>query len=237
MALHTVPIIYSNHFFQFTVFRFCDCHCVRRKTTSGMWFQEVSAGCDGRPPLYMYRSFGCQKGSWLDGWGTGWPFVPLVLDLLITHDRFGSSSDPSLNLGLNGHLHYPNDIDKSLNEAAADKIRKYRADYSNNPPSAVSFLHAISSTSGRLHSEFIRLLFLQDHRETDHFFTASGVQLAQQNRGLFHFHLVTFRPPRKQKSAAPLPRLKLYVSIWMLMGCLSLQKHILTHHTRKHLVY
>ena len=29
--------------------------------------------------------------------------VPLVLDLHIDHDRFGSSSDPSLN----GHLHYP----------------------------------------------------------------------------------------------------------------------------------
>jgi hypothetical protein len=36
---------------------------------------------------------------------------------------------------------------------------------------------AIASTSGRLHSEFVRLLFLQDHRETDHFFAASGVQL------------------------------------------------------------
>ncbi len=77
--------------------------------------------------------------------------VPLVLDLCITHDRFGSSSDPSLN----GHLHYPNDIDKSLNEAAADKIRKYRADYNNNPPSAVSFMPYIASTSGRLHVEFI----------------------------------------------------------------------------------
>jgi hypothetical protein len=33
--------------------------------------------------------------------------VPLVVDLNIDHDRFGSSSDPSLN----GHLHYPNDID------------------------------------------------------------------------------------------------------------------------------
>ncbi len=29
----------------------------------------------------------------------------------------------------------------------------------------------------------------------------------------------------------------LYVSIWILMGHLSLQKHILTHHTRRHLVY
>ena len=37
--------------------------------------------------------------------------VPLVLDLRIAHDRYGSSSDPSLN----GHLHYPNDLDRSLN--------------------------------------------------------------------------------------------------------------------------
>ena len=47
---------------------------------------------------------------------------------------------------------------------------------------------AIASTSGRLHSEFIRLLFLQAHRETDRFFAASGVQLAQSNRGPFHYH-------------------------------------------------
>ena len=97
--------------------------------------------------------------------------VPLVLDLRITHDRWGSSSDPSIN----GHLHYPNDIDRSLNEAAADKIRKYRADYNNNP--SVAFMPIIASTSGRLHSEFVRLLFLQAHRETDRFFADSGVQL------------------------------------------------------------
>ena len=60
--------------------------------------------------------------------------VPLVLDLRIAHDRFGSSSDPSLN----GNLNYPNPIDRSLNEAADDKIRKYRADYNNNPPKTVS---------------------------------------------------------------------------------------------------
>ena len=29
---------------------------------------------------------------------------------------------------------------------------------------------AITSTSGRLHSEFVRLLFLQVHQETDRFF-------------------------------------------------------------------
>ena len=62
--------------------------------------------------------------------------VPLVLDLRIAHDRVGSSADPTLN----GHLKYPNNLDQSLNDAAADKIRKYRADYNNRPPSAVSFL-------------------------------------------------------------------------------------------------
>jgi hypothetical protein len=61
------------------------------------------------------------------------------------------------------------DIDKTLNEAAADKIRKYRADYNNNPPNTISFMPTIASTSDRLHSEFIRLLFLQAHRETDLF--------------------------------------------------------------------
>ena len=70
--------------------------------------------------------------------------VLLVLDLLIDHDRFGSSSDPSIN----GHLHYPNDVDRSLNEAAADKIRQYHADYDNNPPNAISFMPANVSTSG-----------------------------------------------------------------------------------------
>jgi hypothetical protein len=38
-------------------------------------------------------------------------------------ERLGSSSDPTLD----GNLRYPNDIDRSLNEAGTDKIRKYRA--------------------------------------------------------------------------------------------------------------
>ena len=122
--------------------------------------------------------------------------VPLVLDLRITHDRVGSSSDPNLN----GKLHYPNDIDKSLNDAAADKIRKYRADYNNNPPNAVSFMPAIAGTNGRLHSEFIRLLFLQAHRETDRFFAASGVQLSQSTSGgLFHFRRAAFSSMLKSR--------------------------------------
>jgi hypothetical protein len=125
--------------------------------------------------LWYRRALGISSESGGPGaFGAGSPYRT---------DRFGSSSDPSLD----GHLHSPNDIDRSINEAVVHTIRKYRVDYNNNPPSAVSFIPTIPSTSGRLHSEFIRLLFLQTHRETDRFFAASGVQLAQTNRGLFHY--------------------------------------------------
>ena len=74
------------------------------------------------------------------------------MDARVAHDRVTSSADPALN----GHLRYPNNLDKSLNDAAADKIRKYRADYNNNPPSVVSFMPTIASTSGRLNlSDFL----------------------------------------------------------------------------------
>ncbi len=110
--------------------------------------------------------------------------VPLVLDLRLAHDRFGSNSDPKLN----GRLHY-NDIDKSLNEVPNDKIHKYRADYNNNHPNVVAFMPAIPGTNGRVHCDFIRLLFFQTHRETDRFFAVSGVQSLKSNLGgtCFHF--------------------------------------------------
>jgi hypothetical protein len=128
--------------------------------------------------------------------------VPLVLDLRIAHDRFGSSSNPNLN----GKLHWPNDMDKSLNEAAADKIRKYRADYNNNP-NAISFMPTIASTSGRLHSAFIRILFLQPHRETHRFFAASGVQSAQSNMGaFFHFRRAAFSSMLKSRFSSILAK-------------------------------
>jgi hypothetical protein len=46
---------------------------------------------------------------------------------------------------------------------------------------------AIPSTSERLRSEFVRLLFVPAHRETDLFLEGSGVHHAQHNRDQFHF--------------------------------------------------
>ena len=58
---------------------------------------------------------------------------------------------------------------------------------------------AIASTCGRLHSEFVHLLFLQAHRENDRFFAVSGVQLAQSDRGQFHYRSAAFSSQLKSK--------------------------------------
>jgi hypothetical protein len=71
--------------------------------------------------------------------------------------------------------------------------------YNNRPPSAVSFMPAIASTSGRLHSEFVRLLFLQTHRETDRFFAGSGVQSVDSTSDQFHFRRTAFSSGIKSK--------------------------------------
>ena len=62
---------------------------------------------------------------------------------------------------------------------------------------------AIANTSGSLHREFkCASLFLQAHRETDRFFAASGVQLAQSlqsTSGQFHYRHVAFSSKLKSK--------------------------------------
>ena len=49
-----------------------------------------------------------------------------------------------------------------------------------------TFMPAITSTSSRMHGEFLRLLFLQAHRETTAHFTAIGMP-AQQHCDSFRF--------------------------------------------------
>ena len=116
--------------------------------------------------------------------------MPLVLDLRIAHERFGCSSDPSIN----GHLHYPNNVDKSLNEDATNKIRKYRVDYHNNPPNSISFRPVIPRTSDRIHIQFVRLIFLQAHRETDRFFYIFRSSACTNQQWTFHHFKNTYSP-------------------------------------------
>ena len=54
----------------------------------------------------------------------------------------------------------------------------------------------MANTSGCWQCEFVYLLFLQSHRESDLFLGVSGVQLVQTN---FHFHHVTFSSQLKSR--------------------------------------
>jgi hypothetical protein len=100
--------------------------------------------------------------------------VSLVLELRIVHDRWGSSSDPSIN----DHLHYPNDLDGSLKEAVTDKIRNITLIIITIPQTLSPLCLLLSVRRGvYIVCELVLLLFLQSHRETDNFIATSGVQL------------------------------------------------------------
>jgi hypothetical protein len=59
------------------------------------------------------------------------------------------------------------------------KIVAYQQQYADNQN--ISFLPDIVSTSTRMHSEFLHLLFLQTHRETETHFIAAGMSLQNIN--------------------------------------------------------
>ena len=121
----------------------------------------------------------------------------------------------------------------SRNEVGTDKIRKYRVDYNKNPHNVISFMIGITSTSGRFNSEFVLLLFFQSHRETDRFYTSSGVQF--HNLNVSRSTTGTRCSPHKSnlKSVTSSPRLQHYGLTSISTVPLLCQDHTLTHHTRK----
>ena len=63
----------------------------------------------------------------------------------------------------------------------------------------ISFLPAIVSTSTRMHGEFLRLLFLQAHRETEAHFTAVGMSSQNINTEALRFKRAAFYNGLKSK--------------------------------------
>ena len=117
----------------------------------------------------------------------------LVFDLSMTHHRFGSSS----HVQQNDLLSHPQDLDAPLRLAAQRKINSYRQQYADNQN--ISFLPAIVSTSTRMHGEFLRLLFLQAHRETEAHFTAAGMSSQRNHSDSFRFKRAAFYQSLKSK--------------------------------------
>ena len=118
----------------------------------------------------------------------------LVFDLSIAHDRFGSSS----HVQQNGSLSHPQDLDGPMRVAAQRKTNAYKQTYADNQN--ISFLPAIMTTSSRMHGEFLRILFLQAHRENTAHFIDTGLS-SQQNRSdnAFRFKHEAFYKGLKSK--------------------------------------
>jgi hypothetical protein len=62
-----------------------------------------------------------------------------------------------------------------------------------------TFLPAIMSTSNRMHGEFLRLLFLQAHRETEAHFTAAGMPSQRNQSESLRFKHAAFYQGLKSK--------------------------------------
>jgi hypothetical protein len=117
----------------------------------------------------------------------------LVFHLSITHDRYGSSS----RVQQNGLLSHPQDLDVPLRLAAQRKVNGYRQQYADTQN--ISFLPTIVSTSSRTHGEFLRLLFLQAHREAEAHFTTAGMSSQRNQSDSFRFKCAAFYQSLKSK--------------------------------------
>ena len=126
----------------------------------------------------------------------------------ITHDRFGAST----HVQQNGSLTHPQDLDAPLRIGAQRKLNSYRQQYVDNQN--ICFLPAILSTFTRMHGEFLRLLFLQAHRETEAYFTAARMPSQRNQSDSFRFKRAAFYQSLKSKvglAAAKAMRINLNV--------------------------
>ena len=88
----------------------------------------------------------------------------VVLDLSLVHDRHGASRTNPKDHGKLTFTDFKR-RDQPLEDRARTKTLKYTQDYANNTRSI--FAPAVASTSGCIQVEFIRLLFLDAHREAE----------------------------------------------------------------------
>ncbi len=98
--------------------------------------------------------------------------------------------------------------------AAQRKTNAYKQTYADNQN--ISFLPVIMSTSNRMYGEFLRLLFLQAHWETEAYFTASGMSSQHNQSESLWFKGAAFYQGLKSKvgiaaAKAAALRINLYV--------------------------
>jgi hypothetical protein len=73
----------------------------------------------------------------------------------------------------NSQLRDP-DVNRLLEKAARTKVARYRDAYANRPGTTHAFLPCVMSTSGRIHGELLRLLYILADRRTRRYFANLG---------------------------------------------------------------
>jgi len=96
----------------------------------------------------------------------------------------------------NGSPSHPQDLDGPMRVAAQRKTNACKQTYADNQN--IYFLPAIISTSNRMHGEFLGLLFLQAHRETEAHFTARGMPSQRNQSESFRFKRGILPRPEEQ---------------------------------------
>jgi hypothetical protein len=110
----------------------------------------------------------------------------LLIDITLGHDFICAGRSGRTQ----GWLRNPDNPDRILENAASDNIRTYREPYQRNRQ--VAFLQACMSTSGRIHGEFLRLLFFLSHKQADDYFAPLGYEAHKEE--FCHHRGVFFRP-------------------------------------------
>ena len=94
----------------------------------------------------------------------------LIIDVSLIHEFGGNHM---ADVSLNGALRHAQP-DKLLDAAARTKVNRYREAYATRSGVSYAFLPCVISTSGRIHGEFLRFLYLLAHRRTNVGSSSSG---------------------------------------------------------------
>ena len=112
----------------------------------------------------------------------------VIVDVACTHEFCGNHFT---DVGRNGQLLDP-DVNKLLETAARTKVARYRDGYAHRPGTTYAFLPCVMSTSGRIHGEFLRLLYILAHRRTLRYFASleddePGTDAVTWRRSQYHW--------------------------------------------------
>ena len=82
---------------------------------------------------------------------------------------------------------------KLLESTARTKVRRCREAYATRPGVTYAFLPCVMSTSGRIHGEFLRFLYILAHRRTLRWFEMLGSNPSDEDfkfrRGQYFWHM------------------------------------------------